>query len=138
MLQVDAQNLLGIVNRGSSKLPINELARELFKFCLRHRITISAEWVPREENVFADEISKMLIPEDWMLSMSWFQLLDYRWGPHTVDLFASNDNNQRARFFFLHWCRDSSGINAFGQQWNGETCWVNYSFNLIGKVWRSL
>jgi hypothetical protein len=68
MLQVDAQHLLGIVNRGSSKLPINELARELLWFCFRHRITISVEWVPREKNALADEISKMLIPEDWMLS----------------------------------------------------------------------
>ena len=41
VLQVDAHNLLGIVNRGSSKLPINELARVLFWFCLHHRITIS-------------------------------------------------------------------------------------------------
>jgi hypothetical protein len=32
----------------------------------------------------------MLIPEDWMLSRSWFQFLDYSWGLHTVDLFASN------------------------------------------------
>ena len=78
VLQVDAQNLLGIVNSGRSKLPINDLARELFWFCLRHRITISVEWVPREENAFADDISKMLIPEDWMLSRSWFQFLDYK------------------------------------------------------------
>ena len=64
VLQEDAHNLSGIVNRGSSKLPINDLARELFWFCLRHRLTISVQWVPREENAFADEISKMLIPED--------------------------------------------------------------------------
>ena len=62
MLHVDAANLLGTVNRESPKLIINELARELFWFCLRHRITISVEWVPREENDFADDISKMLIP----------------------------------------------------------------------------
>jgi hypothetical protein len=102
VLQVDAENLLGIVNRGSSKLPINEMAREPFWFCLRHRIMISVEWVPREENAFADKISKMLIPEDWMLSRSWFQYLDYKCAPHTVDLFASNVNNQCARFFSLH------------------------------------
>jgi hypothetical protein len=35
VLQVDAANLLGIVNRGSPKLIINELPRELFWFCLR-------------------------------------------------------------------------------------------------------
>jgi hypothetical protein len=39
VLQVDAQNLLEIVNRGSPKLNINERARELFWFCQRHRIT---------------------------------------------------------------------------------------------------
>jgi hypothetical protein len=83
------------------------------------------EWVPREENAFADEISNMLIPEDWMLSRSWSQFLDYIWGPHTVDLFASNANNRCARFFSLYWCMGSSGINAFGQQWSGENCWVN-------------
>jgi hypothetical protein len=41
VLQVDAANLLGIVNRGSPKLIINELERELFWFCLRHKITVS-------------------------------------------------------------------------------------------------
>ena len=30
VFQVDAQNLMGIVNRGSPRLQLNELARELF------------------------------------------------------------------------------------------------------------
>ena len=67
MVQVDAMNLLGIINRGSPKLPLNVLARELFWFCLEHKITISVEWVPREDNAFAVDISKMLIPDDWSI-----------------------------------------------------------------------
>jgi len=78
VLQVDAQNLLMIVNRGSPKLNINEMARDLCWFCMRHRITTSVEWVPREENAFADDISKMLNPEDSMLSRSFFGLLEER------------------------------------------------------------
>ena len=31
-----------------------------------------------------------------------------------------------------------AGINAFGQQWEGENCWIKCPFSLIGKVWRSL
>ena len=73
-----------------------------------------------------------------MLSRSWFKFLDYIWGPHTVKIFASNANNQYARFFSLHWCMGSSGINAFGQLWFGENCWVNCLFSLIEKVWRTL
>ena len=87
VLQVNAADLLGIVNRGSPKLIINELAREIFWFCLRHGISVTMEWVLREENAFADDISKMLIPEDFMLSNEFFLLLGERWGSHTVDLF---------------------------------------------------
>ena len=43
VLQVDAQNLLWVINRGSRALPLNRLARDLFWFCLKHKITISVE-----------------------------------------------------------------------------------------------
>jgi len=58
---VDAQNLLGVVNRGSPRLILNELARELCWFCLERRIVILVELVPREENSLADELSKLII-----------------------------------------------------------------------------
>ena len=48
VFQVDAQNLLGIINRGSPRLKLNELARELFWFGEEHIVTLSVEWVPRE------------------------------------------------------------------------------------------
>ena len=38
VLHMDAASSLGIVNRGSPKLIINDLAMELFWFCLRHCI----------------------------------------------------------------------------------------------------
>ncbi len=111
---MDAANLLGIVNRGSPKLIINELVRELFWFCLRHHITTSVEWVPREENAFADDISKMLIPEDSMLSRRFFGLLDDRWGPLVVELFLFGAKNYCAKLYALHWYKGAAGINAFG------------------------
>ncbi len=54
-----------------------------------------------EEDALVDNISKMLIPEDSMLSMRFFGLLDERWGPNTVDL-SSDANNHCARFYALH------------------------------------
>jgi hypothetical protein len=64
VFQVDAHNLLGVVNRGSPWLMLKELARDLFWFCLESRMTITVEWVPREENALADELSKLIIPDD--------------------------------------------------------------------------
>ncbi len=57
--QVDAQKLLGPVNRGSPRLRPNELARELSWFCLKRRIRITMEWVPRNEKSLADKLSKL-------------------------------------------------------------------------------
>ena len=59
--------MLRVVNRGRPRLRLNELARELFWFCLVRRITIMIEWVPREENSLADELSKLIIPDNWVL-----------------------------------------------------------------------
>jgi hypothetical protein len=114
VLQVDAMNLLGNINRGSPKLPLDVLARELFWFCLLHKITISVEWIPREANMFAVEISKMSIPDDWSNCTSYFNWLDDKRGPHSIDLFSSNENNLCERFYSFHWCRQTSGVNAFG------------------------
>ena len=62
-----AHNLLWVVNRGSPRLLLNELARELFWFCLERRLILMIEWVSREENSLADELSKLIILDDWML-----------------------------------------------------------------------
>ena len=64
---MDEHNLFGVVNRGSPRLRLNELARELSWLCLERRITIMIEWIPREENSMADELSRLIIPDDWML-----------------------------------------------------------------------
>jgi len=80
-------HLLGVINRGSPKLSLNALARKLSWFCLQQRIIISDEWVPREANAFAYEISKCLTPDESSISRPFFNMLDFRRGPHTIDIF---------------------------------------------------
>jgi hypothetical protein len=96
------------------------------------------EWVPREENAFADELSELLIPDDWKLALKFFHLLEARWGPHSMDLFASSDNVQCEKFYSLHWCRETAGVNAFGSPWSGENCLANVPYKAIGRVWKDL
>ena len=72
VFQVDAQNLLGVVNHGSPRLRLNDLARELFWFVLERRIVMTVEWVPREQNTLTDDLSKLIIPDDWMLQRTLF------------------------------------------------------------------
>jgi len=119
VLHVDAANLLGLVNRESPKLSINELARELCWFCPRHRIATYVEWVHREENACADDISEKLIPEDSMLPRRFFGLMDERRGPDNVDLFFTGANNHCAKFYALHWSKElrvSMPSDNFGRE----------------------
>ncbi len=83
-------------------MKLNALARELFWFGLEHQITLEVEWVPREENTLADELSKLLIPDDSMMSREFFRKLEERFGTHSGNLFASGANNQCERFYSLH------------------------------------
>ena len=78
VVQVDAMNLLGIGNRGSLSLALNTLARELFWLCLSHKIPFLVGWVPSEIDVFADDISKWLIPDDYSISRPCFIMLDHK------------------------------------------------------------
>jgi hypothetical protein len=138
VFQVDAHNLFGIVNRGSPRLNINELAREVFWLCVERDITIKLEWVPREENALADELSELLIPSDWMVGRVKFRQLEERWGSNAVDLFASGENNHCERLYSLHWCRGSTRCDAFAFNYSGEVAWVSCPYRMIERVWRKL
>jgi hypothetical protein len=102
------------ISSASSIEAINKLARDLFWFGLVYRITLSVKWVPREENAFAEKLSKLLIPDDCMLAPKFFNLLEARWGPRTVDVSISSDNARCKKFHSLHWCLGTAGENAFG------------------------
>ncbi|CAI7781158.1 unnamed protein product [Closterium sp. NIES-54] len=52
------------------------------------------EWIPRELNSHADELSKMVDHDDYALKMPWFRILERPWGPHSIDLFANSRNTQ--------------------------------------------
>jgi hypothetical protein len=83
VFQVDAKNILGIVNRGSPRLNINELARELFWLCVERDNMTKVEWVPREENALANEFSKLLIPSNRMVGRAKFKQPEERYGGAT-------------------------------------------------------
>jgi len=120
VVQIDATNLLGIVNRGISRLNLNTLSRELFCFCLSHKIDLSVEWVSRESNAFEDDISKWLIPDDYLPSLIFH--VGKKMETRTCDTFSTNKNNQCSKFYSLHWCRGTSGFNGFVFDWNLNNC----------------
>ena len=52
-------------------------------------ISIDVNWIPRDFNNVADEISKIIDYDDNTINDDIFAFLDESWGPHTIDRFAS-------------------------------------------------
>ena len=74
----DNQNVVRIVLHGSRKPALQEEAMAIFSIGLNHQIRLEPEWIPRDENEFADYLSRLSDPDDWMLNPEVFQELDAR------------------------------------------------------------
>ncbi|GLC39197.1 hypothetical protein PLESTM_000862900 [Pleodorina starrii] len=133
-LLTDSQNAERIVDHGSRKAHLQEWALKIFWWCKEHQVQLSVSWIPRELNEVADYFSKLKDGDDWKLNPVWFGVLDRKWGPHTVDRFASAGNAQLKRFNSLYRCPGAEAVNCFSQMWGKENNWCNPPFALVGRV----
>lgn len=118
----DNQAAAKIVEIGSMKFDLHILALEIFQTCVVNNIKLDIEWVPRSENEKADAISRFIDTDDWQITEEFFQTLEIRWGPHTIDCFATYYNAKLARFFSRFWNPGAHGIDFFVQDLQGENC----------------
>ena len=71
---------------------LSVIANQLFHFFNEQRANLLIEWIPRDLNRVADDLSKSQDNDDWQLHPLLFKVLDQLWGPHEVDTFASARN----------------------------------------------
>lgn len=134
----DNQGAVSIIKNGSPKQHLHEIALDLFSFCLLHCISIFPEWIPRDLNVTADKISKFIDWDDWCTTNDLFEYLNCKWGPFTVDRFASAENAKLQRFNSLFWNPGTEQVNAFSVSWENENNWLVPPVYLISSSIRHL
>ena len=130
----DNQSTACIVCSGSSKPDLQDLAVKLYDVCVQHQIILQCEWIPRTQNTTVDTISRIVDLDDWKLNPKLFQILDEKWGPHTIDRFASSYNTQLPRFNSRFWSPGSEATDAFTLDWANENNWLCPPVNQIVKV----
>ena len=90
---------------------LNNIARNLWTLCYNSGILLQAVHRPGKENQRADKLSRWQQDHtDIRLDPSAFSLVDKRWGPHTVDLFATRVNTQLKRF--VSWRPDPEAVST--------------------------
>ena len=73
---MDNQNVVRIVNSGSKTPALQELAMDIYRSCLLNGVNIDMQWIPRDLNSVADDISKFIHYDDYMMNDAVFNALD--------------------------------------------------------------
>jgi hypothetical protein len=134
-VRTDSQAVYFICKKGASmKSGINSLLERIFHWCALHNVNLWFEWVRRDFNTVADELSNFKDKADWKLLPEWFNFLQQRWGPFDVDRFASHLNNQLPTFNSKFWCPGTSGVDCFTLDWGTVNNWVNADYSMMHKV----
>ena len=130
----DNQSVARIVLYGSRKPVLQKEALAIFTTCVNYHIQLEPEWIPREENEFADYLSKLVDYNDWMLNPKVFRELDSRWGPHTIDRFADVQNRQLVRFNSRYRYPGTEAVDTFSCNWGGENNWWCPPVHLVPRL----
>lgn len=64
----DNKNVVSILNKGSMKEDLQNIALNVYKFCLINGILLDIKWIPRSQNEKADFISNLNDANDWRVS----------------------------------------------------------------------
>ena len=74
----DNQNVEHILQVGSKKRKLQNIAMSVKNFCSSNGILLKCHWIPREENVVADRLSKLSDCDDWSVRQNVFDYFDKR------------------------------------------------------------
>lgn len=130
----DSQACVQIIQVGSTNLELHEESRDIFDQCSKLNIDLKIQWIPRDLNQVADEISKTSCTDEWRVSDEFFSFIDEMWGPHDVDRFASFRNRKVHRFNSKFVDFQSEAVDAFTQSWSDCNNWLVPPIKLVPRV----
>lgn len=135
-LLIDNTTSVAYINHmgGTKSLGCNEIAVELWDWCIERGIWVSASHIPGVSNVLADKESRVFHDEtEWMLDPALFKRIQARLMNADIDLFASRLNKQLDKF--VSWNPDPFAlhVDAFTIDWNKLTFYAFPPFSVIGR-----
>lgn len=137
-INIDNFSSSRILSVGSTKTHLQDVAIDIFMFCLSKNIKLIPQWIPREQNQVADYYSKIKDSDDWSIDNNTFNNINRRFGPFTVDRFASNLNAKCKIFNSKYFCPGTSHVDTFTSNWKDENNWICPPISCIGSVIRHM
>ncbi len=126
---------VGVSRIFTSKSPdMMMVARKLFWLLDANRIKLQSQYQPGELNV-ADKPSRWVDYSDWCVTKRYFDLITQRFGPVTIDRFASYTSAQCRVYNSQFADPATSGIDAFAQKdWLQHVNYCNPPWELLLRL----
>ena len=134
------------VSGGSPNPDLQRWALQICDAEVRHGFKLVVTWRPRAENVRADWLSHTseMCHHDYSVKASAFLHIDQRWGPHSIDRFATLDNVQplappnSGRYCSQFFEAKAEWVDAFSVSWHGENNWCHPPHPMVGRAIKHL
>lgn len=117
-IRTDNLSAVSIIQKGSQRPHLQKLAIEIFQICTKHDVSLHPVWIPREQNLYADSLSKLTDTDDWSIDDESFAFICQELGYPDFDRFADDANCKVAVFNSRFHCPNSHAVNAFSQDWS--------------------
>jgi hypothetical protein len=122
----DNQNVEKMIAKGSGKLKITRLVLKIMKQGRELKFDVQPIWVSRDNPFLqkADCLSKGIDSDNWEITESDYVQLSARFGPFSIDLFATSANAKCERFYSKSFEGGTLGVDSFAQKWAGECAYA--------------
>ena len=133
-LDEDNMGVVYILGKLTTREPrIMRELRKVWRLLSENDISLEVHYIRSADNP-ADAPSRARDRDDWMLHPELFRWFDRNWHGHDVDRFASATNAQ-VPVFNSRWPSPGCvGVDAFAEDWNGVTSWINPPWGVLGRV----
>ena len=133
---IDNKTAMTYINKlgGTRSHRLTSLALDMWNFTADRNLTLSAVYVPGEENQIADKKSRVFQDSlEWMLHPAVFQALQKEIGCFGIDLFATRVNHQVPAF--VSWRPEPGAVatDAFNVKWDFQLAYLFPPFCMIKR-----
>ena len=137
-VQILADNKTAIIayvnHMGGKQGELDDLAKNIWTWCLERGMWISATHLPGTENVDADFESRHFNDRtEWSLNENIFTEIVQLFGRPDIDLFASRLNNKCKRYVSWHRDPHAEHVDAFSISWHDTYSYIFPPFSLLGR-----
>jgi hypothetical protein len=135
-MRMDNSSCVAQINKmgGTRSTPLFEAVSSLWNYCLQKGITLTAEHLAGNQNIVADEMSRVFTDtSNWKLQEGVFKMIQTQWGPLGIDLFADRLNTQLEKY--CSWKPDPSAVqvDAFLMTWRDQNAYAFPPFCLVNR-----